>query len=82
MTCSIFLMPLTMSSVEVVPFLNTLSSTERLPSTCTILVCTALPSCTWATSCMYTIAPPTLLIGRSPSSGIFDGALLRLTLYS
>ena len=33
MTPSIFLMPLTMSSVEVEPFLNTLSMTERLPST-------------------------------------------------
>ena len=79
---SIFLMPLTMSSVEVEPFLNTLSSTERLPSTCTTLVCTALPLCTWATSCMYTMAPPTLLIGRSPRSEIFDGALFKLTVYS
>ena len=52
MTASIRLMPLTILSVEVVPFLNTLSSTERLPSTCTILVCTALPLCTWATSCI------------------------------
>ncbi len=52
MTSIIFLMPLTISSVEVVPFLNTLSNTERLPSTCTTLVCTALPLCTWATSCM------------------------------
>jgi len=68
MTFNIFLMPLTMSSVEVEPFLNTLISTERLPSTWTTLVCTALPLCTWATSCMYTMAPPTLLIGRSPSS--------------
>ena len=46
MTSSIFLMPLTISSVEVEPFLNTLRSTERLPSTCTTLVCTALPLCT------------------------------------
>jgi hypothetical protein len=52
MTSSMCLMPLTMSSVEVVPFLNTLRSTERLPSTWTMLVCTALPLCTWATSCM------------------------------
>ncbi len=52
MSVSIFLMPLTMSSVEVMPFLNTLISTERLPSTCTTLTCTALPLCTWATSCM------------------------------
>ncbi len=33
MICSMLLMPLTMSSVEVVPFLKTLSNTERLPST-------------------------------------------------
>jgi len=52
MMVSIFLMPLTMSSVEVVPFLKMLSSTERLPSTWTILVCTELPLCTCATSCM------------------------------
>jgi hypothetical protein len=38
------------ASVEAEPFLNTCSSTERLPSTWTMLVCGALPSRTCATS--------------------------------
>jgi len=82
MTSSIFLMPLTMSSVEVEPFLKTLSRTERLPSTWTTLVCTALPLRTCATSCMYTMVPRTFLMGRSASSEILEGALLRLMVYS
>ena len=38
--------------IETAPFFNTTISTERLPSTCTILVCGGLPSRTWATSWM------------------------------
>ena len=44
--------PSTMASVEVLPFFSTDINTERLPLTWTILVCGALPSCTWATSRM------------------------------
>ena len=44
--------PSTMASVEVAPFFNTDISTDRPPSTCTILVCGELPSCTFATSRM------------------------------
>ena len=40
------------AKVETAPFLSTTISTERLPSTCTILVCGGLPSRTWATSRM------------------------------
>ena len=43
-------MPATMASVEVMPFFSTVITTERVPSTCTMLVCGALPSRTCATS--------------------------------
>ncbi len=45
------LMPAMIDSVEIAPFLSTSISTERLPSTWTILVCGELPSRTWPTSC-------------------------------
>jgi hypothetical protein len=44
------LMPEMIPSVETEPFLSTDISTERLPLTCTILVCGGLPSRTLATS--------------------------------
>ena len=44
------LMPSMIGSVETAPFFSTCISTERLPSTCTMLVCGGLPSRTWATS--------------------------------
>ncbi len=44
------LMPEMMASVDTEPFFRTCISTERLPSTCTMLVCGGLPSRTVATS--------------------------------
>ena len=44
------LMPSMMARVETAPFFSTCSSTERPPSTWTMLVCGGLPSRTWATS--------------------------------
>ena len=44
------LMPAMISSVEIAPFFSTIISTERLPSTWTMLVCGGLPSRTVATS--------------------------------
>ena len=44
------LMPAMISSVEVAPAFSTIISTERLPSTWTMLVCGGLPSRTVATS--------------------------------
>ena len=44
------LMPAMISSVEVKPLFSTIISTERLPLTCTMLVCGGLPSRTLATS--------------------------------
>ncbi|MET4829294.1 hypothetical protein ABH972_006883 [Bradyrhizobium ottawaense] len=44
------LMPAMMSSVEVAPAFSTIISTERFPSTWTMLVCGGLPSRTVATS--------------------------------
>ena len=50
-TCSsLSLMPAMIASVETDPFFRTCMSTERLPSTCTMLVCGGLPSRTVATS--------------------------------
>ena len=75
-------MPSTIASVEVAPFLSTDNSTERSPSTWTILVCGELPSCTLATSPMVTVLPPTTLIGSLARSLIADGALLSCSVYS
>ena len=44
------LMPAMIASVETEPFLSTCISTERLPSTCTMLFCGGLPSRTLAMS--------------------------------
>ena len=44
------LMPAMISRVEIEPAFSTIISTERLPSTWTILVCGGLPSRTLATS--------------------------------
>ncbi len=44
------LMPAMISSVEIEPAFSTIISTERLPSTWTMLVCGGLPSRTVATS--------------------------------
>ena len=55
------LIPWTIASVEVAPFLRIVISTERLPSTWTTLVCGAEPSRTWATSLIVMVAPFTTL---------------------
>jgi hypothetical protein len=60
--------PSMMASVEVAPFLSTVSSTDRRPSTCTTFCCGALPSRTKATSRMVMVAPLTTLTGRSFSA--------------
>ena len=53
LSCStLSLMPAMIASVETEPFFSTCISTERLPSTCTMLVCGGLPSRTCATSRM------------------------------
>ena len=49
-SATLSLTPSMMASVEVAPFFSTASSTERLPSTWTMLCCGGLPSRTWATS--------------------------------
>jgi hypothetical protein len=51
-SASLARMPSTIAKVDVLPFFSTDISTERPPSTCTMLVCGELPSCTWATSRM------------------------------
>ena len=64
---------LTTSRVDASPFLMMVSSTDRLPSACTMFCCTAQPSRTCATSERYTVVAPTCLIGR-PLSAAIDGA--------
>ena len=76
------LMPSMMASVDTEPFFSTCSSTERPPSTCTMLVCGGLPSRTWATSRRKTMAPLAVKIGRSASAAKSLGALLSWMAYS
>src|SRR6476619_2950437 len=52
-----FRTPLTTATVEALPFLRTLSYTERRPSLRTTFCCTAQPSCTWPTSVTNTVLP-------------------------
>jgi hypothetical protein len=68
-------------SVEVAPFLSTVSKTERRALTWTTLVCGGAPSRTWATSRMVMVAPLTTLTGKSLSASIEVGALFSRTLY-
>jgi hypothetical protein len=75
------LTPSTIDSVEVAPFLSTVISTERRPSTWTTLVCCELPSWTKATSRIEIVAPLTTLTGRSFNAAIESGALLSRTEY-
>ena len=75
-------MPLTMFRVEALPVLMIESSDARWPSTRTMLVCGGKPLRTWATSCMYTIAPFTWWMGRSFSPSMVVGALLVSSWYS
>ena len=72
---------LTTSSVEALPFLIRLSSTERLPSWRTTFCWTSQPSCTWPTSFTNTVAPFKTLIGMSFSASIDAGVALVRTTY-
>ena len=73
----------TMSSVDAPPPFRIVSSAPRRPSWRTTLVCTAKPSCTWATSRMYTVAPPRAeRIGMSLIAWIASGLEFRWTVYS
>ena len=75
-------MPSTMASVEALPFFSTDISTDRDPSTWTMLVWGALPSRTLATSRMVIVLPLTTLIGRLPRSAIAEAELFRSSEYS
>src|SRR5271163_4207932 len=68
--------PLTTATVEALPFLRTLSNTERRPSLRTMFCCTAQPSCTWPTSLSNTVWPLTYLIGMLLRSGMLVGIAL------
>ena len=73
---------LTMSSVDAVPVFSTVSNAARAPFSRTMLVCTAKPSRTWATSRTYTVAPFTVLMGRSLRADTTSGLLFTRTRYS
>ena len=73
---------LAMSSVEASPFFRIASITPRRPSRRTILVCTANPSCTCATSRMKIVLPFTWRTGMSFMAAMTSGLLFRLTVYS
>src|ERR1700746_289114 len=70
--------PLTTATVEALPFLSTLSNTERRPSWRTMFCCTAQPSCTWPTSLRNTPCPLIYLIGMSLRSAMLAVEGLRL----
>ena len=57
-------------------------NTPRLPLVRIMLFCTENPSCTCATSFMYTVAPFTVLMGRLFRSSSFTGLLFTRTRYS
>src|ERR1051325_9870960 len=79
---SAFLTPFTMSMVDAFPLLVTSTRTPRVPFVRTIFVWGEKPSCTCATSFMYTGAPLTVLIGRLFRSFKANGLLLTLMEYS
>ena len=72
----------TTSMVLAPPDLRTVTSAPRTPSRCTMLVCTAYPSRTCATSRTRTRAPLTTRMGRSFSASTALGLPLRRTAYS
>ena len=76
------LTPSTMSMVLVSPFLRTVSRAPRLPSCRTMLVCSAKPSSTWATSLMKTTEPLAERMGMSLRAETSLGEELVLTTYS
>ena len=71
-----------MDSVEALPLRVMVISTPREPLVRTMLFCTEKPSCTCATSFMYTVAPLTVLMGRLFRSSRAMGLLLTRTWYS
>ncbi len=79
--CSALFTPLTTASVEALPFLITLSSTARWPSSRTMFCCTSDPSRTWATSFKRMVAPLTNLTGIKLRSSIEAGVALVRTVY-
>ena len=74
--------PLTISRVLVLPFLRTVSRAPRRPSWRTMLVWTAKPSSTWATSLMKTTEPLEARTGRSFRAATSPGEEFSLTTYS
>ena len=79
--CRAYLTPLTTASVEALPFLITLSRTERRPSSRTIFCCTSDPSRTCATSFKSMVAPLANLTGIMLRSSIDAGVALVRTVY-
>src|ERR1700722_1284773 len=73
--------PLTTATVEALPFLSTLSNTERRPLLRTMFCCTAQPSCTWPTSLRNTVWPLIYLIGILLRSVMLTGIALVRTVY-
>src|SRR6202795_3836640 len=73
--------PLTTASVEALPFLITLSSTERWPFSRTMFCCTNDPSRTCATSFKKMVAPLANLTGIMLRSLIDAGVALVPTVY-
>ncbi len=72
---------LTTVNVDALPFLITLSSTERRPFSRTMFCCTSHPSWTWPTSLTNTVAPFTTLIGMLLRSSMLVGVALVRTVY-
>ena len=81
MACRAYFTPLTTASVEALPFLITLSKTERRPSSRTMFCCTIDPSRTCATSFSRTVAPFANLTGIRLRSLIDAGVALVRTVY-
>ena len=79
--CRAFFTPLTTANVEALPFLITLSRTERRPSSRTMFCCTSEPSRTCATSFNRTVAPLANLTGIMLRSLIDAGVALVRTVY-
>ena len=75
------LTPLTTVSVEALPFLMMLSSTERRPSSRTIFCCTIDPSRTCATSLRKMVDPFMNLTGIMLRSSMVAGVALVRTVY-
>src|SRR6478609_7555097 len=75
-------MAFTTVSVDARPLRVTVNNTPRDPFVRTMLVWGVKPSCTVATSLMYTVAPLTVLIGRLLKSSMAATLLFKRTGYS